>query len=319
MPLLLRENDIARVLQMDRVIAAVEEAFRFLGRGNAVNRPRQRSTTTAGAILHVMSAAIPALNVMGLKTYTSAPGGIRFVGMLYSTETGELLAMMEADRLGQMRTGAASAVASKYMARRDAGSIGIIGTGWQARSQVIAVSRVRPVALVKCFSRDPRHREAFAEEMVQELGAEVAAVDTAREAVDGVDIIITATNASDPVLLGEWLHSGVHINAIGSNWAHKRELDTEAVRRCHRIAVDDLEQAKQESGDLLAPIAPSVVSWEQVVELGQIVTGDTPGRTLRDEITLFESQGIALEDVATMKLAYESALAMGVGEQLQKP
>ncbi|HTE04461.1 MAG TPA: ornithine cyclodeaminase family protein, partial [bacterium] len=150
MPLLLREDDVARVLQMDRVIAAVEEAFRQLGSQQAINRPRQRSTTVAGTILNVMSAAIPPLQVMGLKTYTSARGGTRFIGMLYSTDTGELLAMIEANRLGQMRTGAASAVATKYMARPEAGSVGIIGTGWQARSQILAISRVRPVALVKC-------------------------------------------------------------------------------------------------------------------------------------------------------------------------
>lgn len=318
MPLLLREEDVARVLQMDQVIAAVEEAFRLLGDQKAINRPRQRSTTTAGTILHVMSAAIPSLQVMGLKAYTSAHGGTRFIGMLYSVETGELLAMIEANRLGQLRTGAASAVATKYMARPEAGSVGIIGTGWQARSQIIAISRVRPVALVKCHSRMAQHREAFAEEMVAELAAEVIPVETAAEAVDGVDIIVTATTAADPVLRGEWLQPGVHINAIGSNWANKRELDTEAVRRSERAAVDNLEQARQECGDLIGAIDAGVLAWERVVELGQIVNGVSPGRGSPREITLFESQGIALEDVATMKLAYETALTMGVGEQLKK-
>ncbi len=318
MPLLLREDDVARVLHMDQVIAAVEDAFRLLGSRKAVNRPRVRSTTAAGTILHVMSAAIPPLDVMGLKAYTSARGGTRFIGMLYNTETGELLAMVEADRLGQMRTGAASAVATKYMARPDAGSVGIIGTGRQARSQVIAIGRVRPVALVKCYSRDARRREAFAEEMVQELAAEVVPAESASDAVDGVDIIVTATTAEDPVLRGEWLRPGVHLNAIGSNWANKHELDAEAVRRSDRIAVDDLEQARQESGDLTASVDAGVLAWERVVELGQIVTGEVPGRASPDEITLFESQGIALEDVAAMKLAYDRALQIGVGEILKK-
>lgn len=318
MPLLLREDDVARVLQMDQLITAVEDAFRLYGRRQAVNRPRQRSTTDAGTVLHVMSAAIPALGVMGLKAYTSARGGTRFVAMLYSTETGELIAMMEANRLGQMRTGAASAVATKYMARPDAGALGIIGTGWQARSQVVAISRVRPIALVKCYGRDPRRREEFAREMVQELGAEVVAVDSAREAVEGVEIAVTATTATEPVVLGEWAHAGMHINAVGSNWANRQELDAGAVGRCDRVAVDDLEQAKEESGDLIAAAESGLVAWDRVIELGRIVAGEVPGRTAPQDTTLFESQGIALEDVAAMKLAYDRARQLGVGEELKK-
>ncbi len=318
MPLLLRENDVARLLRMDDVIAAVEDAFRQLGTHNAVNRPRQRSTTAPGTILHVMSAAIPPLGVLGLKAYTSAHAGTRFMGMLYGVETGELLALMEVDRLGQLRTGAASAVATKYLARANAGSIGILGTGVQARTQVMAICRVRPVALVKCYSRTAQHREAFAEEMVQELGGEVVAVDSARDAVDAVDIIVTATTAKEPVLWGEWLKPGVHVNAIGSNAASRRELDGEAIRGSDRIAVDDLEQAKQESGDLIAAVESGLCSWDRVVELGQIVVGEAAGRASPEQITLFESQGIAAEDVATMKLAYDRALQLGVGEQLQQ-
>ncbi|MDQ7819986.1 MAG: ornithine cyclodeaminase family protein [Armatimonadota bacterium] len=319
MPLFLRESDIARVLEMDRVIAAVEEAFVLLGQGRALNRPRRRVQNPDGSVLHVMSAALPPLGVMGLKAYTSAPSGTRFVGLLYSTDTGELLALMEATRLGQMRTGAASAVATRYMARPDAGSLGVIGTGWQARGQVIAISRVRPVALVKCYSRTAERREQFAAEMVEELGAEVVAVDSARDAVDGVDIIVTATTAREPVLLGEWLRPGVHVNAIGSNWAHKQELDVPAVSRCDRIAVDDLEQARQEAGDLIAAVSAGALEWDRVTELARIVAGREPGRASPDEVTLFESQGIALEDVAAMKVAYERALELGVGEVLSRP
>jgi alanine dehydrogenase len=317
MALFLREDDVARVLQMDDVIATVEDAFRYHGLRKAVNRPRQRSTSGT-SVLHVMSAAIPALGVMGLKAYSSTGGKTRFVGMLYSIETGELLAMLEADRLGQMRTGAASAVATKYLARPEAGSIGIIGTGWQARSQVIAISRVRPVALVKCHSRDPRRREAFATEMVQELGAEVVACDTAEEAVRDADIVVTATNAREPVLSGAWLRPGMHVNAIGSNWADRRELDADAVARSDRVVVDDLDQAKIECGDLVAAIDGGRLSWDGVAELGAIVAGDAPARTAPSAITLFESQGIALEDVAAMQLAYNRARAHGVGEPLKK-
>jgi alanine dehydrogenase len=318
MPLLLREADVARVLKMDDVIHAVEDAFRHLGQHKGVNRPRQRSTTATGTVLHVMSAALPPLGAMGLKAYTSAGGGARYLGMLYSVETGELLAMMEVDLLGQMRTGAASAVATKYLARTEAGSLGVLGTGKQARTQVIAISRVRPVALVKCYSRTAAHREAFAGEMVEELGGEVVAVDSARDAVEGVDIIATATTAKEPVLFGEWVAPGVHINAIGSNLATRRELDGEVVARSDRIVVDDLEQAQQESGDLIAAVQAGRSAWDRIVELGALVVGEAAGRTSARQITLFESQGIAVEDVAAMKLAYDRAVQMGVGEQLQK-
>jgi len=316
MALFLREDDVARVLRMEEIIAALEEAFRQHGLRKAINRPRHRVTST-GSTLHVMSAAIPSLDVMGVKVYSSAREGARFLAMLYKITTGELLAIMEADKLGQLRTGAASAVATKYLARRNSGTVGIIGTGWQARSQLMAISKVRPIALVHVYSRNSDRRRAFADEMIKELGAEVAVEESAEEAVADVDIIITATSASEPVLHGSWLRSGVHINAIGSNWAHKREIDTEAVRRSDRIVVDDLEDAKIEAGDLLAPITEGVLDWAQVVELGQLVTGEIVGRTAEGQITLFESQGIALEDVATMKLAFDRARATGIGSSFQ--
>ncbi len=318
MPLLLREADVARVLKMDDVIRVVEDAFRHLGQHKAVNRPRKRLPTETGTVLNMMSAGLPPLGVMGLKTYTSTGGGMRFIGMLYGIATEELLAMMEVDLLGQMRTGAASAVATKYLARTNAGSLGVLGTGKQARTQVIAISRVRPIALVKVYSLTAAHREAFADEMVEELGGEVVAVDSARDAVDEVDIIVTATTAKEPILFGEWVAPGVHINAIGSNAATRRELDGEAVGRCDRIVVDDLVQAQQESGDLIAAVQAGLSSWDRVVDLGAIVVGEAAGRTSAEQITLFESQGIAAEDVATMKLAYDRAMQLGVGEQLQK-
>ncbi len=317
MALFLREDEVAQVLPLEEVIEAVEQAFSQHGLRKAVNRPRQR-VTSGGTVMHVMSAAIPSLGVMGLKAYSSTRGRAQFLAMLYSTETGELLAVMEADRLGQTRTGAASAVATKYLARPNAGAVGIIGTGWQAQAQLAAVSKIRPVALVKVYSRNSERRETFAEEMIHELGAEVVAADSAQEAVDNVDIIITATTSQNPVLLGAWLRPGVHINAIGSNWAIKREIDAEVVRRSQRIVVDDLEQAKIEAGDLIAPVQEHLLEWEQVVELGQIVAGAAPGRTSSEEVTLFESQGIALEDVATMKLAYDRARELGVGERLRR-
>lgn len=312
MPLFLSEDDVTRLLRIDDVIAAVETAFREHGAGRAVNRPRQR-TITEHAALNVMSGGVPALGVMGLKTYSSARSGTRFLAMLYSSDTGALLAVMEANRLGQMRTGAASAVATRALARPEAGSIGLIGTGWQARSQLLAIRCVRPIALVKCYSRTPARREAFAEEMVQELGMEVAAVASAQDAVEDMDIVVTITNAREPVLAGAWLRPGVHINAVGGNVPRGRELDDEALRRSTVIAVDDLAQAKIECGDLLQAAAAGVPVWDRAVEVGAVLGGRSPGRRAPEDITLFESQGIAIEDVVTMKLVYERARTAGVG------
>ena len=315
MALFLREADVAALVGIDDVIDTVERSFREYGTGRAVNRPRQRIVVEGGT-LHVMAAGIPDWGVLGLKSYAVTPEGRRFISLLYSAETGDLLAMMEADTLGRLRTGAASAVATKYLARADAGAVGIIGTGWQAKTQLTAIARVRPVALVKAYSRNPQRRETFAAGMVQELGAEVVAVDSAEEAVSDVDIVVTITSSRDPIVLGAWLRPGVHVNAVGSNAANRRELDSEAVARADRIVVDSKEQALTEAGDLLAPIHEGRLSWDRVAELGAMVAGAVPGRQDVGEVTLFESLGIALEDVATMHQVYTRAKQTGRGEEI---
>ena len=315
MALWLREADVGALLPMRDVIDAVEGGFRLLGEGAAINQPRSRSITPGGT-LHVMHAAAPTLGVMGVKSYAVTPGGARFIAVLYRMSDGEAVMIVEADRLGQIRTGAASGVATKYLARPEAGALGVIGAGWQARSQVQAIAQVRPVALVKVYSRSPERREAFAAEMIGELGAEVVAADSAEEAVEGMDIIVTATSAREPVLRGGWLRPGMHVNAIGSNAAARQEVDAEAVRRSNLIAVDALDQARIECGDLIAPAKTGAPVWDRVVELGPIVAGKSPGRTHADQITLFESQGIALEDVMTMELLYRRATAAGAGQEM---
>ncbi len=315
MALLLRDGDVSTLLDMDDVIAAVEQGFRFLGEGTGQNQSRSRLVAPAGT-LHVMHASAPALGVMGVKSYSTTPSGARFVAVLYRFEDGEPVLIAEADRLGQMRTGAASAVATKYMARAGAGSLGVIGSGWQARSQIAAVARVRPVALVKVHSRSEERREAFAAEMASELGTEVVAVGSAQEAAEDSEIVVTATSAREPVLQGAWLSPGAHVNAIGSNAAWRRELDAEAVRRSDLVAVDSLDQARIECGDLIAAAAAGEAVWERVTELGSIVAGSSPGRSRPEQITLFESQGIAMEDVVTMELLYRRAVSSGVGQEI---
>jgi ornithine cyclodeaminase/alanine dehydrogenase-like protein (mu-crystallin family) len=316
MALLLRDADVAALLTMDEVIAALDQGFRALGNGDAVNQPRTRSIVPGGS-LNVMHAAVPALGVAGLKSYAVTPRGARFVAVLYRLQDGEAIMLVEADRLGQIRTGAASGVATKYLARAEAGTLGVIGAGWQARTQVQAIARVRPVALVKVFSRTRERREAFAEEMTTELGADVVAVDSAEEAVADTDIVATITSSREPVLHGSWLTPGLHINAAGSNAAGRQELDIQAVHRSDVIIVDAIDQARGECGDLLAAGKAGEPVWDRVIELGAVAAGRAPGRQRPDQITLFESQGIAMEDVVTMELLYRRALAAGAGQEIQ--
>jgi ornithine cyclodeaminase/alanine dehydrogenase-like protein (mu-crystallin family) len=313
--LFLTEAEVAALLPMPDLIGALEDAFRAKAAGQAANQPRTRVLTAAGGVLHVMCAGWDTAGVMGFKAYATGRGGARFVVLLYSTD-GTPLAQIQADTLGQRRTGAATGLATKYMARADASAVAILGSGWQARTQLEAVCTVRTVQWARVYSRTPQRREQFAAEMSERLGIPIEAVPSAEQAVREADVVCTITSAREPVLLGEWLRPGVHINAAGVNWANRRELDAEAVRRATRIAVDDLTQAMIECGDLIWAASEGAFSWESAVELADVVAGRVAGRASADEITLFASQGIALEDVAAAKLAYDNAVARGIGRHL---
>lgn len=313
----LTEEQVAGLLPIGDAVDALEEAFRALAGGNAQVRPRQR-VHLAGSVLQVMPAGLATTTDtgMGLKAYVIGRRGTRFVFMLFDPEDGRLLALMEANRLGQIRTGAASGLATKHMARADAQTVGIVGTGWQARSQLAAVSAVRPIRQARCYGRDMGRREQFAQEMSAQLGIPVLAAPDPRTAVEGADIVVTITSAREPVFDGTWLAPGTHINAAGINQATRREIDETTVQRAGIIAVDLLEQARSECGDLIAAEQAGAFRWEQATELASIVAGAVPARRDRDEITLFESQGIALEDVAVGALVYRRALERGIGTEL---
>ena len=318
MPLYLTEDDVGQVLTMDIAIEAVEEGFRQFAIGEAVNHPRARVEAGGGA-LHFMAASSSGLGVMGTKTYGAVRGGggdIRFYVQLISIATGEPLAFIEASALGQIRTGAASGVATRYMARDNASTVGVIGSGYQAATQLEAVSRVREIASAKVFSRTAARRDEFAKAMTSKLGIDVTPVDSGEGCVEGADVVITITSSSRPVLLGKWLSPGTHINAAGSNHWMRRELDDEAVYRSGLIATDDVDQAKTECGELIHAIERGVKRWQQVRHLADVVSGTIPGRDGEDQITLFESQGIALEDIAAGLRVYELAREKGLGIEL---
>jgi len=315
MPLLLTEAHVTELLDIETAIAAVEEVLRDQAEGQATNRPRSRVAMPTSQ-LHVMSAGDRRLGVYGLKVYTASKKGARFLVLLYESETGDMLAMIEADRLGQMRTGAASGVATKYMARADADTVGIFGTGWQAESQLMAVCAVRTIKSIEVYSRSAERREPFARKMTSLLRVDVTAAASAEETARGKSIVITATGAREPVLKGEWIDPGTHLNVAGSNFLSKAEVDVETIRRASIIAVDSIEQSKIEAGDLMPAIERGVISWESVTELGRIVAGLDKGRTSEDDITLFKSNGVALEDISTALRVYNLARERGLGEEI---
>jgi len=314
--LLLTEADVRAVLTMPLALEAVEQAFRRLASGEAELHPRRRIHTPENVFMHYMAAADNASGYMGLKIYTSARGAVRFLMPLFRTRTGELVALIEADYLGQMRTGAASGIATKFMSREDSRTVGILGTGLQARTQLEAMAAVRRIECIRAFGRNRQKRADFCAEMTKRLGMPVEPAASPEEAVRGADIVITATNSSTPVLRGEWLAPGMHINAIGGNFPQKRELDEAAVRRADVIAADSVEQSQQEAGDLIQLFGDDPQKWSVVRELAEVVAGRAAGRASADQVTLFKSNGIAIEDVATAARIYEIANERGLGQRI---
>ncbi len=315
MTLLLTERDVQSLLTMELALEAVEAAFRALGEGAAVNHPRRRLPIRHG-MLHYMASALPTHNAFGLKIYPATSSGVTFLILLYDYDTGRLLALMEGDHLGRLRTGAASGIATKYMARADAKTLAVIGSGGQALTQLQAVCAVRPIEKVRVYSRNAEKRAEFVREAQGSVNAEIVAVAHPRAAIENADVVVTITTSSTPVFDGRWLKPGAHINAAGSNHLKRREIDGETVRRAAHVAVDMLEQAKMECGDLAPAVEEGLIAWEAVKELGDIVTQQVPGRTSAEDITLFESHGLSVWDIAAATRVYELAVQRGLGQKL---
>ncbi len=313
--LYLTEQDVTHLLTMQDALEAVEIAFKAQATGDATNEPRRRVRAN-NAILMTMSGAIASLNAFGFKAYSVARGKARFHVNLYDTTTGELLAIMEADKLGQMRTGAASGIATKYLARADANTVGIYGTGWQAQSQLAAVCAVRKIESVKVYSRAEEKREAFSATMSKELGIANITPVAEPEAAAESDILITITSSREPVLKGAWIQAGTHINAAGGNSILRSEVDDEVIKRANFIAVDSKDQARIEAGELVFPVEKGLLTWERVQEVCHVVNGDVRGRQTATDITLFKSLGLAIEDVATAVLLYRKAVAQKIGKEI---
>lgn len=316
MALIVREKEVRELLSMRDTVMVIEDAFHAQSQGLVKNQPRTR-LAFANGVLTVLAAAAPTFDVVGFKTYTAFREGVRYIVMLFSAHNGELLAIIEADHLGAMRTGGTSAVATKYLARTNARTVGIIGAGQQAVTQLMGVCTVRPtITSIHVYSRKQAERELFCQEMARLLDIEVVSVNDARTVVEVADILITATTARDPVLHGEWLKPGCHINAIGSNWVQRREIDFSTLHRSILIVTDSLEQAYKEAGDFVIPAEEGLFQWERVHELHEIVADEGLQRETPEEITLYKGLGIALEDVVTAAHIYALAVKQGVGQEV---
>jgi len=313
-PIYLSESDVGRLVTIKDAMAALEALFATWGQPSTTNLPRQRAPLPGGAF-NLMGAAYGAKGVHGLKAYAGVKGA-QFHALLYSSLDGSLKAVIEADLFGQMRTGAASGIATRLLANAHAPTLGVIGTGKQSRMQVAAVCTVRPIRQVRVFSRTAEHREAYARSLQSELGVEVVPASTAQACVAEADVVVTITKSAEPVCRAEWLAEGAHVNVAGANSDARREVDAETVLRAAVKVTDHVAQAKEEAAEFRALVAAGKLEWSAIRELGELVTGKAKGRTSPSELTLFKSLGIALEDVAFAELVYERALATGVGRPI---
>lgn len=313
--LFLTESEVRRLLPMSDAIATLRRAFQRLARGEAANQPRRRLILPGGSVLHYMAGSDG--RYFGAKIYSTNPRhAAHFLVLLYRAGDAEPLALMEANYLGQIRTGAASGLATDLMAAPEAGTVAIIGAGFQAMSQLEAVAAVRRIRGAHVWSRNPERRTAFAAECSERLNVPVEPSETAEQAVRGADILVTATSAREPVLEASWVSPGTHINAVGSNQAKKRELPSDLVHRADWIVVDSIEQSRMESGDLLMGFSDNDWNNPRLLELKDIVSGPVKVRGNPQEITLFKSNGLAIEDVASAGLVYERAREIGLGRPL---
>lgn len=313
--LYLTEDDVAWLLDVPTAIEVVENAFRQWQAGKAENQPRRR-VAAPGAMLHVMSAAAEFAGFLGYKAYLTNKLHARFHVMLYEQETGAPAALIEANLLGQIRTGAATGVATRAMARPDAAFVGCFGTGFQARSQLQAVCAVRKIEAIEVYSKNEERRTQFARQMTELCNVPVTAVNNPDEVAVEQDIIVTATTSKVPVFDGKALAEGTHINAIGSNYLTKAEIDLTTIRRADHIVCDSIEACQVEAGDFAPALESGDLEWSRVKDLADVLTGLETGRARPEDITLFKSVGLALEDIAVAAHVLKRARAENIGQPL---
>jgi ornithine cyclodeaminase/alanine dehydrogenase-like protein (mu-crystallin family) len=308
-PLYLTEQDVAELLTPADAVEAIEGCFRRLAAGSLENRPRYRLGLDGGA-LAVMAAADLELGYAGAKVYAGFAEGARFVVLLFRADSPELVAVIEADKLGQLRTGAASGVAARHLASSGARSLGVIGCGWQAETQVACIRAALPqIERVVAYCRTEERLRAFCEQNSAEPGE-------SHQDPGACDVVVTATTSKDPVLRGEWLQPGALVCAVGANDGRRRELDNVVLERAAFVCCDSVEDAKLESADLIEPITSGVLDWLEVHELQEVVAGEMAGRQSDEDIVVFKSNGLAAWDVAIAAAAVDRARSAGAGREV---
>ncbi len=315
MALYLDEQTVAELIDMPLALDAVEAAHRQLAQGGGVDVARQR-TRLPQAALHILQGALPEEDAFGYKAYTTSRQGARFLVHLFSASSGALRAVIAADRLGMMRTAAASGLATRLLAPEDADVLGLFGSGWQAEGHLEAIAAVRALRQVKVHARNTERLAAFCERMSERLEIPVTPCSSPESTVRGSRIVSTVTTAVTPLFEAAWLEPGTHINAAGSNALIRREIGEDVIRLCRPVVVDTVATALKEAGDLLPLLEKGRLAERQLVELGDILIGRIPGRRQANDITLFESQGLAVQDLALAVRLEALARARGLGVEL---
>ena len=316
MALFLRDDEVNQAVSMDEMLDAIEEMQRHFGQGEVMNLAR-RKIIGPGGMLSVMGGGLFYNNILGVKTYTVVKGKYSFQVSIYDADTGELMCYTQANRLGQLRTGATTGIAVKHLSKPDAATVGIIGTGYQAPAQLEAVCKVRDIKKVKAFSRTAERRDAFAQAMTNSLGLEVESVDDSETAVAGSDIVICIAAVLDPVLEGDWLSPGATVIGAGPTTWRVREVDDATFARADKIFVDSAEQAQSEAGDMASAVDRGILQWSRLQELRHVVTGALSGRDNPEQIVYAKLMGTGVADVAAAKLAYDRARAKGLGMEME--
>ena len=315
MALFLKDEDVAQCVTMDAMLEAIESMQRQYGDGQAHNMTRRKIIADSG-MLSVMGGGLFHQGLLGVKTYTVVKGSYSFQVSLYDANTGELLLYTQANRLGQLRTGATTGVAVKHLANPEDAAVGIIGTGGQAPTQLEALSKVRGIKKIKAYSRTQERREEFARRMADTMGVEVSAVTSNEDAVRDCDIVLCIAATMDPVVEAAWLKDGSTLIGAGPTTWRAREVDEAVITRAGKLIVDSTEQAAIEAGDLCSAVDKGIIQWSKVHELRHVVSGAVTGRDSNDQVVYAKIMGTGVADVAAAKLAYDSAKAAGLGTEM---
>jgi ornithine cyclodeaminase len=323
--LIVNQAEVTRLLPMDECIDLMAETLAAVDRGEAILPLRNKlALPDHVGVLGMMPAYLGNIDAVGLKVITVFHGnhGTKYDShqgavLLFETGHGQLLSIMDASSITAIRTAAVSGLATRLLAREDASRVAILGSGVQAKTNLEAMIAVRPVRDVVVWSRNADHAATFAERESSRYGIPVKTARDVRVAVEGADIICTTTGSRQPILEGDWIPAGCHINAVGSSIAVARELDAMAVKRS-KLFVDRRESTLNEGGDFLIAKQEGAVSDEHILgEIGELLTGKIKGRTSRDDITLFKSLGIAVEDLASANHIYRKAIEQGLGTSVE--